>query len=270
MKTLFGKVFDHTLHCLKKNECYEVCLTLVSDDEIKKLNKQYRNIDHETDVLTFAYLESGQQTDEERIDLGSIIIAPSVAKKQAKEFKHPYERELAFLFIHGLLHIFGYDHMKEDEAEKMFALQNEILNSLPIDFYTDLSKMKKLLLKAKSQALATYSHFHVGACVCLKNGKYITGFNIENSAYSVCVCAERVALFSAYSQGYTKDDIASIGIISDAKNVGSPCGVCRQAMSELMNMNCPVYIFNTDLSKHLYSTVSELLPNAFTKEDLYS
>ncbi len=262
---LFQLIFDHVLDKLDKREDYVLSLTLVNSEEQRELNDKYRQINRPTDVLTFPY---EQDYDESPIDLGSIIICPEIAKKQAKEFNHPFERELAFLFIHGLLHIFGYDHIKEKDAEVMYDLQNTLLNTLPYDFYTDLTKMKKMLKEAQSMSIAPYSKFRVGAVVLTKDLKYHLGFNIENASYPATVCAERVALFSTYAQGYKKDDIISLGCITDSKNVGTCCGVCRQVMSELMPSHAPVYIFSSGFKDMLKTTVCELLPFAFTSEDL--
>jgi rRNA maturation RNase YbeY len=98
-------------------------------------------------VLTFAYREADFNPNDPVTDLGSILICPAIAKKQAKGFHHPFEREMAFLFIHGLLHIFGYDHHAgKKDADIMFALQNKILDTLPYDFYTNIRRLKKELL----------------------------------------------------------------------------------------------------------------------------
>lgn len=270
-KDLFQTVFDHTLSYLKKEGSYEVSLSLQSLDKMHEYNKKYRGIDRPTDVLTFAYQEADFVSDEPIFDLGDIMLSVDIAKKQAKEYSHPLERELAFLFIHGLLHAFGYDHHRsEKEAEEMFALQNAILNSLPYDFYTDQKKVKKLLLEAQSHSISPYSNFKVGAVVLTKDGKYHRGFNIENSAFGVSMCAERCALFHTYASGYTKDDIVSLSLITSSSNVGTPCGSCRQVMSELMNVNCPVYIYNKDESEHLFTTVKNLLPYMFTSEDYHA
>lgn len=270
-KDLFQTVFDHTLSYLKKEGSYEVSLSLQSLDKMHEYNKKYRGIDRPTDVLTFAYQEADFVSDEPIFDLGDIMLSVDIAKKQAKEYSHPLERELAFLFIHGLLHAFGYDHHRsEKEAEDMFALQNAILNSLPYDFYTDQKKVKKLLLEAQSHSISPYSNFKVGAVVLTKDGKYHRGFNIENSAFGVSMCAERCALFHTYASGYTKDDIVSLSLITSSSNVGTPCGSCRQVMSELMNVNCPVYIYNKDESEHLFTTVKDLLPYMFTSEDYHA
>ncbi len=270
-RDLFQTVFDHTLSYLKKEGSYEVSLSLQSLNKMHEYNKKYRGIDRPTDVLTFAYQEADFVSDEPIFDLGDIMLSVDIAKKQAKEYSHPLERELAFLFIHGLLHAFGYDHHRsEKEAEEMFALQNAILNSLPYDFYTDQKKVKKLLLEAQSHSISPYSNFKVGAVVLTKDGKYHRGFNIENSAFGVSMCAERCALFHTYASGYTKDDIVSLSLITSSSNVGTPCGSCRQVMSELMNVNCPVYIYNKDESEHLFTTVKDLLPYMFTSEDYHA
>lgn len=267
-KALFQTVFDAVIEELKLEGDYEVSLSLVSKDEIHALNREYRKIDAPTDVLTFAYMEADFLPDEPVIDLGSILICKEIAEGQAKKYNHPYKRELAFLFIHGLLHSLGYDHMKEKEAEEMFALQNKILNNLDYDFYTSKSKMIKELKVAHGMAMADYSNFKVGAVVVTKDGKYHRGFNIENASYPLTCCAERVALFSTYAKGYHKEDIVALGLVTSSSNIGSPCGACRQVISELMNVYCPIYIYSCDFEKELIVKVEDLLPYAFTTENL--
>jgi cytidine deaminase len=267
---MFETVFESTLSYLKKEGDFEVSLSLVSPAEMKRLNLSYRKIDAPTDVLTFAYREA-DFIKEPITDLGCILICPSIAVRQAKHYGHPFARELSFLFIHGLLHIFGFEHHdSEKKAALMFATQNSILNTLPIDFYTSIPLLRRKLVEAQSHSHATYSHFKVGAVVVTRDGKYHEGFNIENSSYPASMCAERVALFNTYAQGYEKDDIVSLGCITSAKMVGTCCGICRQVMSELMNLSCPVYIFNRDLTQKLFTTVGGLLPYTFTPEVLHS
>ncbi len=99
-----------------------VSLILVNKEEIQKLNMQYRGLDRETDVLSF---ESG-----EKIYLGEIFICIDKVKSQAEEYGHSLEREFAFLLVHGLLHLQGYDHQNPEDEEKMKKKQEEILNSL--------------------------------------------------------------------------------------------------------------------------------------------
>lgn len=97
---------------------------LVSNEQIKKLNKQFRDKDTITDVLTFP----SDQKDE----LGDVFIALHVAIEQASDYGHSLTRELAFLTVHGFLHAINYDHQTEEEANTMFTLQNAILDKLKI------------------------------------------------------------------------------------------------------------------------------------------
>jgi probable rRNA maturation factor len=124
----------------------EVALSFVDDEAIHELNKQYRGIDKPTDVLSFAMSEAGEDEIEIHYDqsledepdvegeedsfiepLGDIIISVPRAIEQAEDYGHSVERELGFLFVHGFLHLIGYDHQSEEEEKSMFAKQEEIL-----------------------------------------------------------------------------------------------------------------------------------------------
>ena len=119
---------------------------------------------------------------------------------------------------------------------------------------------------AMKNSYAPYSNYHVGASVACKDGRVFYGANIENASYGATNCAERSAMFSAYSNGIRKDDIEAIAIVSDGDTIATPCGICRQAMAELLNPDTPVFMSNGTLN--LDSTVKDLLPFAFTQEDL--
>lgn len=130
--------------------------------------------------------------------------------------------------------------------------------------------MKELQLaavKAMENAYVPYSNFKVGAALLLKDGKIIMGCNVENASYGLCNCAERTALFKAYSDGYRKDDIIAISVAGATEGPISPCGACRQVMAELLHHKTPVYLTNTkgDLKE---MTVEELLPYSFSGSDL--
>ena len=129
--------------------------------------------------------------------------------------------------------------------------------------------METKFLKAKeacNNSYSPYSHFQVGACLVMKDGSFIIGCNVENASYGLANCAERSALFSAYSNGYRKDDILEIVVMS--KNRFSPCGACRQVITELMNQDAVCTI--TDMEGNYYTMkVSELLPNSFNEDDLH-
>ncbi|MCC5889338.1 MAG: rRNA maturation RNase YbeY [Alkalibacterium sp.] len=113
----------------------EVSITFVSNEKIQEINKEYRDKDKVTDVISFAIEDDEQELfkefDMEGItiprDLGDIFISYDKAVEQADEFGHSVDRELGFLMVHGFLHLNGYDHMTDDDEKSMFALQEEIL-----------------------------------------------------------------------------------------------------------------------------------------------
>ncbi len=109
-----------------------VSVSFVDKELIHKINLEYRHIDRETDVISFAFLDNEDRdtllNSEGEVVLGDIYICLDVAKAQAKEYGHPLERELKFLFVHGILHLLGYDHMSKEEEEIMFPLQEKILS----------------------------------------------------------------------------------------------------------------------------------------------
>ena len=108
-------------------------IIMVDDEEIRQLNKNYRNIDRKTDVITFA-LEDGDgvKNPEFRV-LGDIYISIPVAYEQASNYGHSRIREICFLATHGILHLLGYDHMNEDDEKEMFTLQEELLSGYEIN-----------------------------------------------------------------------------------------------------------------------------------------
>ena len=122
-------------------------------------------------------------------------------------------------------------------------------------------------LKAMKNAYVPYSKFHVGAAVLLSDGKIINGFNIENSSYGLCNCAERNALFRCYMEGYKKEDIKTLLVIAQTDRPVSPCGACRQVMSELMEIDTLVVLAN-ELGEYTETTVEKLLPYSFNGDDL--
>ncbi len=101
---------------------------IVDNDKIHEINKQYRNIDRETDVISFALEDDKSFNTTEVRMLGDIYISIDRVRSQAEEYGHSFKRELYFLAIHGLLHLLGYDHMKEEDEKVMFAKQEEVLN----------------------------------------------------------------------------------------------------------------------------------------------
>ncbi|HAM81345.1 rRNA maturation RNase YbeY [Ornithinibacillus bavariensis] len=110
----------------------EVSVTFVTNEEIKEINRDYRNLDKPTDVISFALEESveGEMAiigEDLPVVLGDIIISVERAEEQAKDYNHSFERELGFLAVHGFLHLLGYDHMTKEDEKIMFGKQEEIL-----------------------------------------------------------------------------------------------------------------------------------------------
>ena len=120
--------------------------------------------------------------------------------------------------------------------------------------------------KAMENAYAPYSNYHVGACILLKDGKYFHGANIENASFGATVCAERTAVFTAYAEGYRKEDIEAIAIVSDGNRLAAPCGICRQVLSELLEKDTPIYLSNG--KDEVTKTIEDLLPMSFGSEDV--
>ena len=115
----------------------EISLSFVTKSEIHKINKQFRNIDRETDVLSFPQLtfeegEIPEKNENGEIILGDIIISVEKEKAQAEEYGHSLEREIAFLTAHSMLHLMGYDHMTEEDEKEMFGRQRAIMENIGI------------------------------------------------------------------------------------------------------------------------------------------
>lgn len=123
------------LNFVIKKESLENCLfniIIVDNEYIHKINKEYRGIDRETDVISFALEDNKDFIEYDFRILGDIYISLDKAKEQANTYNHSFLRELSFLTIHGLLHLLGYDHMEKEDEEIMFAKQDEILNEFGI------------------------------------------------------------------------------------------------------------------------------------------
>ncbi|MBE1553719.1 cytidine deaminase [Sporosarcina limicola] len=129
-------------------------------------------------------------------------------------------------------------------------------------------EMDKLMNESKiarEKAYVPYSKFSVGAALLSEDGTVYHGCNIENSAYSMTNCAERTAFFKAISEGvYT---FKALAVVGDTNGPISPCGACRQVIAEFCDGSMPVYLTNLK-GDVLETTVAELLPGAFSKEDL--
>ena len=132
----FCRIAETVFNHLNLDSYFIFELNLVSLEQIHQINKKYRNIDRPTDVISFAFEEHVEgeniivKTKDLPRDLGQIFICVDKCIEQAKEYQHSYDREMSFLFTHGLLHLLGYDHMKKEDEEVMFKIQDEIMELL--------------------------------------------------------------------------------------------------------------------------------------------
>lgn len=132
LENRYKRITEVTFALLNIETNYEIDVSLVDEETIHKINRNYRNVDRVTDVISFAFNDDKNPMDQindpsvERM-LGEILICLPVALHQAKEIGNSDSRELSFLFTHGLLHLLGYDHMKKEDEEIMFPLQDKIL-----------------------------------------------------------------------------------------------------------------------------------------------
>lgn len=128
---LIDKYYKKTLKVLKLEDKYVLSLIITGPIAIKRINRDYRNIDKVTDVISFALLDDGEgQIDEGIIELGDIFINRNRVISQAIEYGHSEKREFVFLFVHGLLHLLGYDHMNPKDEKEMFSIQKKIVGDL--------------------------------------------------------------------------------------------------------------------------------------------
>lgn len=130
-EAIYQNLMEITFNHLHIEKPYEVDVNLVDNVTIHQINRDYRAVDRPTDVISFAFLDEVEgevkiKGDVETL-LGEIIISVDKAKEQAKEYGHSLNREMNFLFVHGLLHLLGYDHMQKEDELVMFKLQEEIL-----------------------------------------------------------------------------------------------------------------------------------------------
>ncbi len=132
LENIYRKIAETTFKMLDVPTNYEIDVSLVDIETIQSINRDYRNLDRPTDVISFAF--NDDQDPKDQINdpnltkmLGEILICLPVALEQAERIGNTPMRELSFLFTHGLLHLLGYDHMKKEDEEIMFPLQDKIL-----------------------------------------------------------------------------------------------------------------------------------------------
>ena len=125
----FERLAEFVLRMEAVPDLSELSIALVDEEEMARLNEQYRGVSKPTDVLSFGCDEPCPTPGEEPITLGDVVIAPSVAEAQARELGHTAEHELDVLLVHGILHLLGYEHEQDAGAEAMTARETALLDA---------------------------------------------------------------------------------------------------------------------------------------------
>lgn len=257
-----------------------VTICLCDDPYIAEINKQYRQIDRSTDVLSFpsvSYPEGKtagecenllrQEYDDDTgaCFLGDLFISVPHMKAQAKEYGHSELREAVYLTVHGLCHLMGYDHIEPRDKEKMRKMEEKILNTAGIrrdeSPAADDEALLALARDAMTRSYSPYSHYPVGAALRSKDGRVFQGCNIENASFGLTNCAERTAVFKAVSEGVTEFDTIAIA----AKTMAWPCGACRQVLNEFAPGLRVLVTWDGHVEE---KKLSELLPEGFGPQSM--
>lgn len=138
LTVLLNKAVREAIRLADGSEEAEVSLMLVDDRRIHTLNREYRGVDRPTDVLSFAMQEETEEEADFGFEfedemLGDIVISVERARMQAEEYGHPFEREIAYLAVHGTLHLLGYDHETESDKQEMRSKEEEVMISLGLE-----------------------------------------------------------------------------------------------------------------------------------------
>ncbi len=229
-----------------------ISLTFAAPEEIRELNRRYRQVDSVTDVLSFPQFETVDEMPAAgEIELGDVVICTERAKEQAVAYGHSLRRELVYLFVHSVLHLLGYDHVEPAAQREMRRREERVMEALGLpreaetpedaaDVETNVSpddalpgeSLRALYARARAMrasAYAPYSHFSVGAALLCADGRIYTGVNVENGSYGATICAERTAFVKAVSEGEREFEAIAV---SGSAGTAWPCGICRQFMCE--------------------------------------
>ena len=225
-----------------------VSVRLCDDDAIHEINRDHRGVDRATDVLSFptvtypAGVTAGhadkllrRELDDE-LDacmLGDLILSVPHIYAQSEEYGHSPQREAAYLLVHGLCHLMGYDHIETDDQRRMRAMEEKILGAVGLGREEQQTVSDEMLLalarEAMKRSYSPYSHYPVGAALLSADGRVFQGCNIENASFGLTNCAERTAMFKAVSEGAA--EFTAIAIASE-QSAPWPCGACRQVLNE--------------------------------------
>lgn len=275
---ILSRMKDAADQCLSAEQVNLPCMIsvcLCGDERIRQINRQYRNIDASTDVLSFpsvsypkkktagecdSLLRREYDPESQSCFLGDLFISVPHIAAQAAEYGHSELREAVYLTVHGVCHLLGYDHIEESEREIMRSMEEKILQSLNIPregiHMNDDEQLLVLARDAMKRSYSPYSSYPVGAALLASDGRIFQGCNIENASFGLTNCAERTAVFKAVSEGATSFEAIAIA----AKTKAWPCGACRQVLNEFAPGIRVLITWDDHVEE---KKLSELLPEGF-------
>ena len=253
----------------------EVNVLLTDNEDIRQINREYRNIDSPTDVLSFPTCTYPRGTGRDNepllrreidpdtgcVHLGDIVISLEHARAQAQEYGHSAAREIGYLLAHGLMHVMGYDHMNEMDKRAMREKEEAALSRAGLSRDGD-GELLAAAREMTARAYAPYSRYTVGAALRAKDGRVFTGCNVECAAYGMAICAERTALCKAVSEGAR--EFEAIAIASNG-SAPYPCGACRQMLYEFAPDLRVLVTWGDEVRE---TTLGALLPEGFGPSSL--
>ena len=279
--TLMQTAADCALHMEGVRRRCAVSVRLCDDETIHEINREFRGIDRATDVLSFPMISYPKGVTAGKADkllrqalddelnacmLGDLIISVPHALAQAEEYGHSPEREAAYLLVHGICHLMGYDHIDPDDQRRMRAMEEKILNAVGMsrDEQQQISDetLLALAVSARERSYSPYSGYAVGAALLSADGRVFQGCNIENASFGLTNCAERTAMFKAISEGATEFTAIAISAESSAP---WPCGACRQVLNEFAP---DIHVLVTWGDHVEEAPLSALLPHGFGPKSL--
>lgn len=280
--TLMQTAADCALHAEGVSRKCAVSVRLCDDEAIHEINRDYRGVDRATDVLSFPMINypigitAGQadkllrQALDDELNacmLGDLIISIPHVLAQAEEYGHSPQREAAYLLVHGICHLMGYDHIEENDKRRMRAMEEKILSAVGMtreeqgSTISDASLLA-LAVSARERSYSPYSGYAVGAALLAADGRVFQGCNIENASFGLTNCAERTAMFKAISEGAC--EFTAIAIAAE-KSAPWPCGACRQVLNEFAPGIRVLVTWNGHVEE---APLSQLLPHGFGPKSL--
>lgn len=271
--------------CLRAEEITLPCsiaVCLCDDDYIHDINRQFRNTDRSTDVLSFPsvsypsgctagscakLLRQEYDADSGTCFLGDLFISVPHVIAQADEYGHSVLREAVYLLVHGICHLMGYDHMENKDKEKMRKMEEKILSSVNVQRNSPAENSDETLLAlardAMKRSYSPYSSYPVGAALLCTDGRIFQGCNVENASFGLSNCAERTAVFKAVSEGALSFEAIAIA----AKTKAWPCGACRQVLNEFSPHMRVLVTWKGQVEE---MNLSDLLPGSFGPDSMHS